>query len=114
MASGSFQYPERHGRAAVHEFADLAGVAGSRSLAEHEHLGAGDRLADRGRLSVDELGSQVGASERLGEAVHQEEIRVGLAPPQATHRLVSGAAPRCLSSLAAREAALRKSFTFKS
>ncbi len=40
-------------------------------------LGAGNRLADRGRLRVDELGTQVGDPSRLGLSVHQEQLRLG-------------------------------------
>ena len=85
-------------RAADVEDAGLAGLDRPAGGVEHEGLGAGDRLADRGRLLVHELGLEVADALALGEAVHAEDERVREALEQAVVEVRRQRRRRCSSA----------------
>ena len=68
--------PDHHVRAADVEDARLARRDGPALVVEHERLGAGDRLADGGRLLVEQLRLEVAHALALGQPVHAEDERV--------------------------------------
>ena len=70
-------------RAADVQDSDLARLDDPSVVCDHERLGPGNRLADGGRLLVDQAGVEVADPDALGLAVHAVELRVRKDPAQA-------------------------------
>jgi hypothetical protein len=70
----------------VDENARFSRSAGIAVIVHQYDLGLGDCLADRGRAPVELRDREIGRAKRLGEAVHQHDVRLRLRRAEARQR----------------------------
>ena len=70
----------------MHQFARFARPCRRTIVAHHQDFGKGHRVADRGRMRIDQRGVAIRRPKRFGQAVHRIQIRGGRQIAQPPHQ----------------------------